>query len=727
MRPQQREGAAGPSAPVALGQLPDLELVVGEAMSPQSVSVDFVGSSLVYALAPSSALLPEGITLTETGVISGTPIVETGPVTIVVRGSNGQGSADSAFTLTVQVTQLDFAATISGLTQNPTHGLSAQSGVQIVAAAGGYSGVAPQSVSFQWATVESGDISGATQAEFTPSAMTYDGEALFCRITPAGYPAKNTPSYAIRHAPPVAAGALWDEIADLGSGPEKFDVSHDFTGLNLVFSVAGPGVTIEPATGLLTIQTDAAVPGATVTVTATNSGGVVQSSFLLTVEAGDLGPGPYLAPPVLDPAADEISLTVDSDCTIWWRRDPTGTNPDAAQVMAGGGLDSGSFVVSAGSAVLDITFSTGSDGWQEISFVAAVSPDEPSIVQTVAIEIDTTDPALLASQPEAGAVGVATDAALSLTFDEAMNTNAGSVTLARVGGAAVEIFDLVSLAGDAGGLAAWTMGGTLLTLTPGAELESSSEYALRWSGLTDNDGNRLADNSGDTAFSFVTEATYAQQLVNTNGSAVLVHPAFGGNEPSLTFSLWLRPATFEGTQDILSTSGRSRISLQGASLSLLLKDTANAVCYSGVSSGAPFVLGQIHHLYVAADFAADALVIELDGQPIAMDTPTTAFASAAGAVDFDRSTTIFAGGVTSFSAAVGDLAIFNTIVPNAVLWNGGVPPDPETLMPVPRILLGGSMTADQRLSNTAQGWNDGFNAGVGGPLNVLSATFTDVT
>lgn len=469
--------AAAPAAPVALGLLPDLVLEPGVAMTPADLAADFVGAGLTLALSPASDPLPGGLSLSAAGVLSGTPGSVAGPLAVVVRAVNAQGSAESAFTLTVQTMLVDFTAALDGLTANPAHGPSAQTGVTLTAVASGYSGAAPGSVAYQWATVESGDIAGATGAAYVPDAGARDGETLFCRITPAGYPAKETPGAVIRHAPPAAAGALWDEIVDLGSGPEIFDVAGDFSGAALVFSATGPGVSINAATGRLTIQTDSPVAGATVTVTAANSGGSAQSAFTLTVEEGGTGPGPDLSSPVLDDATDTISLTVDADCTIWWRRDPTGTNPDAAMVMAGGGHDSGSFVVTSGTNPVSVTFAPGHDGLQEISFVAAVTPAEPSLVQTVAIDIDTADPVLTASLPAGGAGGVDVAVTPVLTFSEPVTAGAGSVTLHDVtGGATVEIFDVITNAGTGAGQVA--IAGDTLTIRPSAPLVAGRDYAV---------------------------------------------------------------------------------------------------------------------------------------------------------------------------------------------------------------------------------------------------------
>lgn len=89
-------------APIADGTLIDLTLSSGIAMSTVNVALDFTGPNITYALAPSSAALPTGLSLSSAGLITGTPTTPASAVTIVIRGTNGEGYADSAFQITVQ-------------------------------------------------------------------------------------------------------------------------------------------------------------------------------------------------------------------------------------------------------------------------------------------------------------------------------------------------------------------------------------------------------------------------------------------------------------------------------------------------------------------------------------------------------------------------------------------------------------------------------------------------
>ena len=71
---------------------------------------------------------------------------------VVVRATNAQGMADSAFLITVVDMLLDYAVSLDGLTANPTHGQSAETGVPLTVTASGPSpGSAAEPVAFWFA------------------------------------------------------------------------------------------------------------------------------------------------------------------------------------------------------------------------------------------------------------------------------------------------------------------------------------------------------------------------------------------------------------------------------------------------------------------------------------------------------------------------------------------------------------------------------------------------
>lgn len=91
------------TAPVSAGGLADSSFVQDIAISAINVASDFTGDDITYALAPTSASLPAGLSLATNGQITGTPTTPAAEVNIVVRATNAGGYADTAFGVTVTV------------------------------------------------------------------------------------------------------------------------------------------------------------------------------------------------------------------------------------------------------------------------------------------------------------------------------------------------------------------------------------------------------------------------------------------------------------------------------------------------------------------------------------------------------------------------------------------------------------------------------------------------
>ena len=100
------------------------------------------------------------------------------------------------------------------------------------------------------------------------------------------------------------------------------NAATDFTGEGLSFSVAGEGVSVDPATGVLRIPTDTLRDGVEVTVTATNSGGAT-SRFRVTVA---------VAPPTAVGTLADVSY--DAGQRGQDRRDPGGVQRRGAELFA---------------------------------------------------------------------------------------------------------------------------------------------------------------------------------------------------------------------------------------------------------------------------------------------------------------------------------------------------------------------------------------------------------
>ena len=148
----------------------------------------------------------------------------------------------------------------------------------------------------------------------------------------------------VGYAPPVAIGALMDEILDYASGDYVIDAAADFTGSGLSYSVSGAGASINPSTGQLTIPTDTLYSAVLVTVTATNSGGSANSSFLVTVEDLDEDPNIVLL-------ADDWALS--------------GPRPDGFDIVVFDVPDDPANPVS------DLQYSLDGAGWQSVGGAGA--------------------------------------------------------------------------------------------------------------------------------------------------------------------------------------------------------------------------------------------------------------------------------------------------------------------------------------------------------------------
>ena len=143
---------------------------------------------------------------------------------------------------------------------------------------------AASSLALQWCR-DGADIPGATAASYAPVAAD-DRTRLACRVTAsntAGSTTAETAAVEVIHAAPSATGTLADRELELDSGSAVVEAAPAFAGAGLGYAVDGAGASIDPATGRVAIPTDALVTGASVTVTASNSGGSASAGFKVSV------------------------------------------------------------------------------------------------------------------------------------------------------------------------------------------------------------------------------------------------------------------------------------------------------------------------------------------------------------------------------------------------------------------------------------------------------------
>lgn len=149
---------------------------------------------------------------------------------------------------------------------------------------------------YQWLR-NSTPVSGANGSSYTPVAAD-DGADIVAQVTAtntAGAAMAASAPVSVTYAAPNAALALPDVQLALNTGIETIDPTGDFSvpadpafdSVNWSLLPLIAGISINAATGAIGIDTatTGALAGETLTVTATNSGGAVQSAFQLTVES----------------------------------------------------------------------------------------------------------------------------------------------------------------------------------------------------------------------------------------------------------------------------------------------------------------------------------------------------------------------------------------------------------------------------------------------------------
>ena len=161
---------------------------------------------------------------------------------------------------------------------------SGKIGASVGVDAGSWSGRPTPGTALQWRR-DGADIAGATAASYTPVAAD-DRTELTCRVTAsnvAGSAVATTTALPVTRVAPVASGTLADVELVQGAATGSVAAAAAFTGAGLSYAVSGGGATIDAATGVVSLPTATLVSAATVTVTASNSGGSAAASFRLSV------------------------------------------------------------------------------------------------------------------------------------------------------------------------------------------------------------------------------------------------------------------------------------------------------------------------------------------------------------------------------------------------------------------------------------------------------------
>lgn len=373
-----------------------------------NVAAFFQGSALTFSITG------EGVSIDPaTGELSiATETLREG-VTVLVTARNAEGAAEQSFTLTVAAEPTAPEAVAPTLVVPPQLQGSGRIGETVAVISGDWAGVPAPELGLQW-LCDDKEIAGATEAAYVPGPED-DGHALTCRVTATNaagtLSATPEPILVVREAP-VVVDLLPDVEAVQGAAPMTVEAAAAFDGAGLVFTVAGANASIDAATGTLSIPADAVLEGETVTVTATNSGGSVDTSFLVTVVVA--GPVPF--PPALPAGAWSVAevrdaepegrrvITIAADVLVpegfelrWYSgREPGGLVGDFNRVMT-----PGETYVTTGTLTVGITCHNvlywrriEDDAWQlaadEIAFViAGLEADKPLPVAPAVIAAPT--------------------------------------------------------------------------------------------------------------------------------------------------------------------------------------------------------------------------------------------------------------------------------------------------------------------------------------------------
>ncbi len=250
--------------------LPDQTFITGSGIQTYDAAPHFLGTDLSFSITAG----PGGVTVSAAGILSVDTDVtgDLSGVTVSVEATNSGGTAGGSFALTVE----DPMVVLTGLTNNPTHGQTAEIGTSLgISASGTVS-------AYRWFT-GSGDV--ATTEVYVPQAAD-DLETLRCGVTIAGTEFL-TQAYTVRFAPPAitTSSAISPGTAAAGQVFTLTEPVAPNTTITLTsFTLAG----ISKLSELIGLTWNSAgeAPGALVaTFSVSNSGGTVIDAATATVSS----------------------------------------------------------------------------------------------------------------------------------------------------------------------------------------------------------------------------------------------------------------------------------------------------------------------------------------------------------------------------------------------------------------------------------------------------------
>ncbi len=356
-----------------------------------------------------------------------------------------------------------------GVVEPPRITGSGRIGEPLSALPGIWSGVPAPVLSRQWLR-DGAAIPGATGAAYLPRPED-DLCEITCRIegaNPHGVVGVLAPPLIITQIPPGIGTLLADLTLPQDSGVYFMPSTEAFTGGALSFSVRGDGVTIDPASGVLSVQTDALASGLEIEVTATNSGGSASQTFRLTVAtvepeatAPAVVTGPSLAGSGVIGTAVEVdpgswSGTPTPVVSLQWQRDGAdiggatdavyvpGPDDDRAALRCVVTATNSAGAASAETAALAVTYAApvAAGGLADARFV------QGSGAHTIDAGADFSSGGLVFAVAGAGAEIDAVSGVVSIETDDLRDAVLVLVTASNSGGAAESSFRVTVAAAE---------------------------------------------------------------------------------------------------------------------------------------------------------------------------------------------------------------------------------------------------------------------------------------
>ena len=241
-----------------------------------NVSSFFQGAALKFRLDG------EGVTLDpETGELGVTAEALSAGLTVLVTARAADGATEQSFRLKLAAEPSESAPVLLSAPELDGAGFV---GAELEVVPGIWGGQPAPAIALQW---QRGgvEIQDATGASYVPQAQD-DGQEITCRVTAtndSGTLSAEPEAILVTRVAPAVVDLIADIAVEQDADPVVVDAAAAFSGEGLGFAVAGGGAAIDPETGRLTLPTDVLRDGETVTVTASNTGGSADASFLLTV------------------------------------------------------------------------------------------------------------------------------------------------------------------------------------------------------------------------------------------------------------------------------------------------------------------------------------------------------------------------------------------------------------------------------------------------------------